>query len=198
MRLKTSTLFPLLGVAAALATACQVEPANGQASGPTTPDPSAPPTRFAIHVFAGGQSLELGPVQELAVGGPSEPPGEYPQVDPLPAGMLPPGTSIKESVESRSAPHGGPGASTNDVDIETPDGGRAANGADPTIATGWALVAGAAFECGIPVVAQRGGSVAASFVVPPWHKNVPTATPWYIFPTAPQSCDDVLVDQQSA
>ena len=80
--------------------------------------------------------------------------------------------------------------------IEGPDGAATTTSDNSTTPSAWALVWGAAGECGLVGESLRAppntlASMAAT--VPPWS----TQNSWYIFPRPPANCDEVLAYEEA-
>ncbi len=146
MTAKAKSTATIAGLAVAAAVGC----GGGNSDAPPDQPVSSTDT-FGINIVAGGQSFKLGPVSLTATA-----------VDPAllgPSAAVPAVPDIFAAFASATAGASGSDAGTNgaalrtnDVTVIQADGGltSVADSADVTQVNGWALVAGAAYECGWP------------------------------------------------
>ena len=189
--------------AALVAAALPLSSCSDDASSPRSKQPAEPPASdWSIKIFVGegasAKRVDLRPVPSLSF-------GDQPLAQAL-AGKVPaqPGELMAGGAPKLAAAAGsgeghpsGPGSKPQAL-IDGADGGAVVE-QDLTGDTGWALVYGAAAECGFPASRSLVGEPGANPhlngppVLPPWKPFT-----WSIFPAggsspaAPQSCDQQL------
>ncbi|MFI5296979.1 MAG: hypothetical protein ACHREM_02685 [Polyangiales bacterium] len=181
----------------------------------TPPNASPPVSKFGIHIIgAGGKSFSFTPVDAGAAPGnviveyatlasvvansPAASGGTVSQ--PLATGtsmQVPLGTEANVLLAGGGYSFPGEGVSGGLLFLQQPL-------SEPGV---WFLALGAGYQCGIPSVKQSPGpSFPNSIVVPPWPQAMtstgstggsnPTSSSFYLLQNAPQSFDEVLVDEQ--
>ncbi|MFI5298517.1 MAG: hypothetical protein ACHREM_10505, partial [Polyangiales bacterium] len=199
------------GVAAGLVAlvSCSSTP---QFSHKTPPNPSPPSSKFGIHIVgAGGKAFSFAPVD--ASGKPGNLAAEYQALGEI-FGKSPAATgpaAAQQPLATGKSIDVPLGTESNTILYQLPPdvlAGALSFLEQPLSEPGvWFLALGAGYQCGIPNISQSPGpSYPNSIVVPPWPQAMsststtggpnPTSSSFYLLANAPQSFDEVLVDEQ--
>ncbi len=163
-------------------------------------NPDSPFSQYSIKIYSGieRKRIDLPPIGESALRVPFDRLLAETKTPSLPEALgSPPQLPAKEASAQQQKPAQGPGSKPQ-VDIETPDGGVAVDG-DLTSRAGWALVYGAAYECGM---GTRGAASTPGIELYPIGQ-VPVIQPWseggsyFVFRTWPRACDHQLAYEET-
>lgn len=189
--------FCLLVVAALVPTLSCSD--DGGERKPPKQQAESPFSSYSIKIYSGSarKRVDLPPVGESSLRVPFDRLLAKSKAPPAPKAMAAP-----EQLPPKEAKVGDLGpklpGSKPQASVDTPDGGVALDG-DLSTRAGWALVYGAAFECGMVVRSPGSGGSAALYpnaqvpVVPPWKEP----GSYFIFRSGPSACDHQLAYEET-
>lgn len=161
--------------------------------------PETPFSSYSIKIYSGSarKRIDLPPVSESSLRVPFDRLLAKAKAPPIPKGMAAPKQLPPKEANAGELGPKVPGSKPQ-ASVDTPDGGVALDG-DLSTRAGWALVYGAAFECGMVVRPPGSGGNAVLYpnaqvpVVPPWSEP----GSYFIFRSSPSACEHQLAFEET-